>query len=133
MNNKISIKEIAILLAVSTNSVNRMRKMGRVPVVGKRLRDENSGHIAFMFDREKILAWIATNPVKHPGYRDEDKRHEERIRNDNTLKDDVYNIRKPNAKPFVYSGSLLMYILFCCPALRNGRHSYDDCNLNHKI
>jgi len=41
-------------------------------------------------------------------------------------KNDVYGIRvkKPN---FVYSGKILMHILFCQPALRNERHNYKDC------
>jgi len=40
--------------------------------------------------------------------------------------DDVYGTRK-NGKPFVYSGCVLMAILFTKPELRHGRHTYNDC------
>jgi hypothetical protein len=39
---------------------------------------------------------------------------------------DVWGVRQPK-RVFVYSGKTLMHILFCQPALRNGRYSYQDC------
>jgi hypothetical protein len=42
-------------------------------------------------------------------------------------KEDIWGINKNTRKPFVYSGRILMHILFCQPALRNGRYSYGDC------
>jgi predicted DNA-binding transcriptional regulator AlpA len=40
---------------------------------------------------------------------------------------DVWGVRDKR-KPFVYSGRILMHILFCQPALRNGRFTYEDCH-----
>jgi predicted DNA-binding transcriptional regulator AlpA len=40
---------------------------------------------------------------------------------------DVWCIRGKK-QHFVYSGRILMHILFCQPALRNGRFTYEDCH-----
>ena len=102
--------EIAEQLGVSYKAVQQSFRRGKIPgpivQVGQ--------HV--FYDREIVEAWIkkkkaSTNMTIY----------EEKIKDK-----DLYGIRA-SKMPFVYSGRTLMHILFCQPALRNGRHTYEDC------
>jgi len=140
MNDEIYIgrDEASLVLGVSRNCIIRMDASGRIPCASKKMVSDKTGQKRIVYDRAEFMEWAKTNPIRHTRYKDFDKRMESlRLKQQNPpIKkeniEDVYNIKGKRAN-FVYSGKLLMHILFCQPALRYSRFSYDDCNLKHKI
>jgi len=107
----ISRQEIALRLGVSKESVKQQCIKGAIksPVIQYK---------RFMYyDRKIAEEWM----IKFA----DNKRHTNAKR-EKTGNYDVWGVRA-NKKRFVYSGKTLMHILFCQPALRNGRYSYQDC------
>jgi DNA-directed RNA polymerase specialized sigma subunit len=69
------------------------------------------------YDRAKTEAWIL---------KFKNNKHHVNAKKETTKVTDVYGIRS-NKKKIIYSGKMLMHILFCQPALRNGKYTYEDC------
>lgn len=127
----ISRRDASIILMVSTNSLLRMEKTGRIPFEVILFKVEESVKRICGYDRKEFLAWAATNPVRHPAFKSEAKRlsrmtGKKQSYSRGTNNEDVYNIRAKRPA-FTFSGRKLMTILFCQPALRHGRYTYDDC------
>jgi hypothetical protein len=127
----ISRRDAAIILGVSVHTIIRMEKTGRIPTKVVKFYELQCIRSINGYAIKEFMAWAETNPVRHPGFRDASRRLEQR----KTFKkscyshggeEDVYNIQSKRA-PFVFSGHAMMVILFCQPALRNGRYSYSDC------
>jgi hypothetical protein len=110
-----------------------MEKEGRMPFEMVKFEDIDSLRHPFVcgYNRAEFMAWAATNPIKHPSFKSEEKRrgrmtfkkHQSRHGDRN---DDVYNIQaNRKGPPFVYIGLAADIILFC----RNGllsRHKFSS-------
>ena len=126
----ISRRDAARLLMVSTHTIIRMEKTGRIPLPVVKFDQIQSTRKIFGYERAGFKDWAKTNPIRHPGFTSLEKRQQRQSAKKTSYShgglEDVYNIQAKRP-PFVYSGRLLMMILFCQPALRNGRYSYADC------
>jgi predicted DNA-binding transcriptional regulator AlpA len=104
----ITRREIAIRTNLNVETIRRFCEEGRLPEPIRRGR-------FLVYDREEGEKWIKERNslwIK-PRYKP-------------TNEKDVWCIRGKKTN-FVYSGRILMHILFCQPALRNGRFTYEDC------
>jgi predicted DNA-binding transcriptional regulator AlpA len=104
----ITRREIATKTQLSIETIKRLCNEGNLP---KPIREGR--YLCYI--REEGEQWIK-------------ERNSLGLKPQNSIKEnkDVWCIRGKK-QPFVYSGRILMHILFCQPALRNGRYSYTDC------
>jgi predicted DNA-binding transcriptional regulator AlpA len=104
----ITRREIATRTQLSIETIKRLCDEGKLP---EPIRNNRFIH----YNRKEGEQWIKDRNALglKPQVRDKGNK-------------DVWCIRNKR-DPFVYSGRTLMHILFCQPALRNGRHSYEDC------
>jgi hypothetical protein len=123
--------EAAHILGVAHGTLNKMASVNRIPVTRSRQLNKETNRVTLVYDKAEFLTWVASNPIRHPGFKDPEKRRQRHQYVKPEFKtNDIYGIQR-GTKPFVYSGYVLMAILFCQPGLRNGRHSYEDC-INEK-
>jgi hypothetical protein len=120
--------EGAELLGVRVKTLATMEKRGLIPTPAVRIQNDKTGRPNIAYDRAIFLAWVKTNPVKHPGYQDVEKRLEN-YKNKKALevkevKGDLYNIRK-NRKNFEYKGRAKNIILFFQPKLLYRGFTFD--------
>jgi hypothetical protein len=103
--------EIAQRTNMSVEAIKRSTHCGNIPGQTTQL-----GRFIY-YEREPVEVWIEQlNSKGKPKQYSESKKKPL----------DIYGIRDKR-KNFVYSGRTLMHILFCQPALRHGRHTYEDC------
>ena len=119
MTDYITRIEGAALLGVQIKSLANMEKKGLIPTPAVRIQNDQTGRPRIAYDRAIFLEWVKTNPVKHPGYQDPEKRRENygKKKEPKEVKGDLWNIRKSGNKPFVYSGKAADIILFLQPKL----------------
>lgn len=124
----ITTKEAAIALGVAHGTISKMAKAGRIPTPCVFVLNKNTGRQIKAYDKAEFMAWVATNPIKHCGYRDAEERQKRlKIVSQpvySKSEDDVYCIQR-KAEPFVYSGYKKWWILNFRPALLNRGYSYD--------
>jgi hypothetical protein len=121
--------EGAKLLGIGIRSLINMEKKGFIPGTKIKIRNEKTKRENFAYDRALFVAWVKTNPVKHPCYQDPEKRQTHYLDKaaatvNESKKQDVWNIRS-KAKNFVYEGKAADIILFCRNNLLN-RHKYSN-------
>jgi hypothetical protein len=114
--------EGAALLGISAKSLWRMDQKGLIPTPSVKILNVKTKREIVAYDRAIFLAWVKTNPVKHPGFQDPEKRRDRSrpvptTANKEEIRD-VWNIRSgKNRKNFEYSGQAKNIILFCQPKL----------------
>jgi hypothetical protein len=121
--NYITRVEGSELLGVGIKSLANMEKKGLIPTPAVRIQNDKTGRPNIGYDRAIFVAWVKTNPVKHPGYKDAEKRLQhyaakEIATANEFVKGDLWNIRK-NRKNFEYNGMAADIIIFCQPELLN--------------
>jgi len=121
--NYITRVEGANLLCVGVKSLWVMEKKGLIPTPAVKIHNDKTGRPNIGYDRAIFEAWAKTNPVKHSGYQDPEKRrkhYEDKAvatANKEVVRD-VWNVRSnKNKKNFEYSGKAADIILFLQPKL----------------
>jgi hypothetical protein len=121
--NYITRMEGAELLGVGMRALCNMEKKGLVPTPSVRINNDKTGRPCQGYNREIFESWVKTNPVKHTGYQDPEKRRQHYAdRASATVNkknvQDIWNIRSAkNRKNFVYTGRQADIILFLQPKL----------------
>jgi hypothetical protein len=108
-----------------------MEKKGLIPTPAVRIHNDKTSRPNMGYDRAIFEAWVKTNPVKHKGYQDPEKRLQHyadraAATTNDVVKGDVWNIRTgKNRKNFEYGGHAKNVILFCQPKLLYRGHNFD--------
>jgi hypothetical protein len=128
--NYITRMEGADLLGVGIKALWNMEKKGLVPTPSVRINNDKTGRPCLGYNREIFEAWVKTNPVKHTGYLDAEKRRQHYANKatatvNKRVNQDVWNIRSKTKKNFVYEGKAADIILFCRNNLLN-RHKFSN-------
>jgi hypothetical protein len=121
--------EGAKLLGVGIKSLANMEKKGLIPTPAVRIHNDKTGRPNIGYERTAFMTFVKTNPIKHPGYKNAEKRQAHYAdkapsTKNEYVKADVWNIRS-KAKNFVYEGKAADIILFCRNNLLN-RHKYSN-------
>jgi predicted DNA-binding transcriptional regulator AlpA len=106
----IQMTELATQLNCSIATIRSRISNGNFP--GEIIREGRN----IYFKRKEGEAWVLK----------EQDETEQKIIKISKQNKDIWCIRTKK-DPFVYKGKTLMHILFCQPALRNGKYTYEDC------
>jgi DeoR/GlpR family transcriptional regulator of sugar metabolism len=109
MSKYMSRADIALEIGVSIETVKRLLQYHKIP--GPVIKQRGM----LLYDKDLIQNWL------------KERKETYKPKNNRRHCEDAWGVRDKR-RSFVYSGKTLMHILFCQPALRNGRYTYNDCN-----